>query len=277
MESNLSLPEERWMGIVALLSALLLAASELSSNGISELFHHYAYWLVRILIESSLFVAVLYAIEKKFIQTIPRVYIYILSILLSLVPFTLAITSFDLILGLPELGLNETSNNTPTTSRVQEFGLELIYLFDNHAILCTLLLLPRLLWPEITQKENNSNITEQQESTISLTSTLVERTTPAIKGSIYHIEAQEHYIRIVTPHESRMILYRFSDAIREMPSSLGMQVHRSHWVAYNAVTGLIKDKQNLKIILTDNETVPVSRSFRTQVEGRFSEEGLTTS
>ncbi len=53
---------------------------------------------------------------------------------------------------------------------------------------------------------------------------------PSLDGQINHIEAQEHYIRVATSSERRMVLYRFSDAIREMPDTLGLQVHRSHWV-----------------------------------------------
>lgn len=93
---------------------------------------------------------------------------------------------------------------------------------------------------------------------------------PPLDGDIYHIEAQEHYVRVATASEKRMLLYRFSDAIREMPSDVGMQVHRSHWVAYKAVVDVLKEGQSLKLALSDNNSIPVSRSFRTRVEEKFS-------
>lgn len=56
---------------------------------------------------------------------------------------------------------------------------------------------------------------------------------------VYHLKAKEHYVRVLTSDESRMLLHRFSDAVKQMPHSKGMQVHRSHWVADASVTGLI--------------------------------------
>ncbi len=254
--------EELWIAIVALLAALLLASSEAVTGGVIKLFSNYAYWLIRIVIEATLFIAVLYAIEKIIASNTARFPVYIFAILLSLLPFTLAITSFDLILGLPELGFNDGSNLPH--SRVGAFGLELVYLFDNHVILCTLLLLPRLLKTELMQS------IDKDMGDVNKTPLFFDTISPPLEGHIYHIEAQEHYVRVVTTRETRMALYRFSDAIRDMPDSLGMQVHRSHWIAYKAVEGLLKDGQNLKLNLSDNETVPVSRSFRTQVEAKFS-------
>lgn len=261
MKGNLRNSEEFWMAIITVLSALLIAASEATGGGLSKYLGNYAYWLVRILIEASLFVAVLYATEKVTTPSAARLPLYMISALLSLVAFTLAITSFDLILGLPELGLNE-SEPLPS-SRLQAFGLELVYLLDNHIILCVLLLLPRWL----LTKNQISKETKQAK----LSSLFFAAIKPALKGHIYHIEAQEHYVRVVTTSETRMILYRFSDAIREMPDALGMQVHRSHWVAYTSVKNLVRDGQSLKLHLSDNETVPVSRSFRSPVEERFAE------
>lgn len=263
MEADLQNSEGHRIGLVALLAALLLAANEVAQGGILGLFGSYLYWVVRISIESALFVATLYALEKFVPPSSPRLMVYAASILISLFPFALAITSLDLIVGLPELGLND-SHDTPT-NRLQAFGLELIYLLDNHLLLCTLLLLPELLSLTNAGATDGSDIPTE----IGQTRLFHEAVDPPLKGHICRVEAQEHYIRITTTSEKRMVLYRFSDAVRELPGNLGMQVHRSHWVAYTAVKELVAEGQKLQLKLTDGDFVPVSRSFHDQVERRF--------
>ena len=264
MDSHLYKSEETRIGLIAILAALLIAANEVTQGGIQGLVSTYAYWGVRILIESTLFVATLYALERLFPKSPRHPLIYASAIIISLLPFTLAITSLDLIVGLPELGLNEALN-TPT-NRWQAFGLELLYLFDNHLVLCLLLLLPRFFSSVESDLTNRSDHQTIKDFPTPLFHETIE---PPLQGHICRIEAQEHYIRITTSEEKRMVLYRFSDAVREMPDMLGMQVHRSHWVADSAIKELLKEGQKLQLRLIDEEIVPVSRSFQAQVEQRF--------
>ena len=63
--------------------------------------------------------------------------------LLSLIPFTLSVTALDIIIGLPELGINDSG--TEQISRGWAFVLELFYLLDNHLVLGMLLLIPRCI------------------------------------------------------------------------------------------------------------------------------------
>jgi DNA-binding LytR/AlgR family response regulator len=70
-----------------------------------------------------------------------------------------------------------------------------------------------------------------------------------------------------------MVLHRFSDAVRHLPDSLGMQVHRSHWVADKAVRGLVVNGQRMQVELSNGTQVPVSRTFRSAVEQRFEKVG----
>ncbi len=264
MDTDLHNSEEIRIGLVAVLAALLLAANEVTQGGIQGLISSYAYWVIRILIESTLFIATLYAIERFVPYTHRRLAVYASSILISLILFTLAITSVDLIIGLPELGLNESQDTS--TTRIQAFGLELVYLFDNHLILCSLLLLPRFFSSIDSEPKDDA---DSQAREVARPRLFLDTIEPRLEGHICRIEAQEHYIRITTSEEKRMVLYRFSDAIREMPDSLGMQVHRSHWVAYSAIKDLLKEGQKMQLQLTDKQIVPVSRSFQDQVEHRF--------
>lgn len=177
------------------------------------------------------------------------------------------LTSFDLIIGLLELGLN--NDLSEPESRLAAFGKELVYLFDNHLALGALLILPRILMPEYQPDATETSNIETKNIQQAVSSGFLGTLDPPLTGRIYWIEAQEHYVRISTTAENRMVLLRFTDAVREISSSEGMQVHRSHWVAFPEFQELVREGQNVKLKLTSDELVPVSRSYRQQVEDKF--------
>lgn len=262
MNHKLYKTEEFQICIISLLAALLIASNQIINGGIEDLFSNYIYWISRIFIEATFFVFTVYFFEKVLSDHSNALLIYVSSVLLSLIPFTLAITSFDLILGLPELGMN--GNETQSVTRLQEFSLEMLYLLDNHITLSALLLLPRI---NIFLNANDTGFNKTIES--NQIQPFHQAISPPLEGNIQHIEAQEHYIRIITDKEKRMVLYRFSDAVREMPESMGMQVHRSHWVEKNAIKELMEEGQKLQIKLLNGNIVPVSRSFQSKVKGQL--------
>jgi hypothetical protein len=69
---------------------------------------------------------------------------------------------------------------------------------------------------------------------------------------------EDHYVRVHTAQGSRLILMRFSDAIAATTSP-GVQVHRSWWVALDAVRGVLRDGRNLRLLLANGLEVPVAR------------------
>jgi DNA-binding LytR/AlgR family response regulator len=58
-----------------------------------------------------------------------------------------------------------------------------------------------------------------------------------------------------------MILCRMEDAAREL-GDLGRRVHRSWWVAADAVEAVEREGQRTLLRLNDGRHVPVGRSFR---------------
>ncbi len=265
--------EEVWITIIALLAALLLASHQISNSGVAGLLGSYAYWLVRVSIETTLFVGALYLIERYVADDTSSFFLYLCAMLVSLVPFTLAITSFDLIVGLPELGIDPSiaGSTAQRDSRFGAFALELVFLLDNHASICGLLMLPRICRRAMSLPvlSEEASVTTQSASSAP---TLFDSLQPPLRGPVYWVEAQEHYVRVTTAEESRMVLHRFSDAIRELNPAEGMQVHRSHWVAFSAVESLIKEGQAMKLKIWGDAQVPVSRSYRAKVEERFAEQ-----
>lgn len=82
-----------------------------------------------------------------------------------------------------------------------------------------------------------------------------------VRAPLVRIEAQDHYLNVVTTKGSTLILMRLGDAISEL-SGLGLQVHRSHWIALDAVQKHRRDKGRDLMVMKDGHEVPVSRSFR---------------
>jgi len=262
--------EELYMALTALFAALLIASGQVTQNIPVSLPGTYVYWIVRIAIEALLFFTARQVLEKYLSGTVSFTWTTGMAIVVSHVLFVLSVTAMDIILGYPELGIGTTGSDTQ--SRVRAFALELLYLSDNHIALCLLLTLPRLALrtagnlatqPAIHQLPDNGG------SGHDLTPTLLSAIDPPLNGEIIWAEAQEHYVRITTSNEVRMVLCRFSDIVRELPGDRGMQVHRSHWVAHSAIARAVKDGQNMKLVLLSGDSVPVSRSFRSAVETRL--------
>jgi DNA-binding LytR/AlgR family response regulator len=59
---------------------------------------------------------------------------------------------------------------------------------------------------------------------------------------------------------------RLADAIRETGDVAGLQIHRSHWVALEAVEGVKRRDGKLFLEMADGALLPVSRGARGRVK-----------
>lgn len=75
------------------------------------------------------------------------------------------------------------------------------------------------------------------------------------------IQAQDHYIRVVTEAGTELLLYRFSEAIGELRHHAGARVHRSFWVAKEAVAEIIRRDGRHYCVLRNGQRVPISRTY----------------
>ncbi|KAF0175948.1 MAG: LytTR family transcriptional regulator DNA-binding domain-containing protein [Hyphomonadaceae bacterium] len=88
----------------------------------------------------------------------------------------------------------------------------------------------------------------------------LERLPPKLMGAAIHaVEAEDHYLRLHTSKGSDLILMRLADAIVELEGLEGAQVHRSWWVARDAVTEVRRDGARVSLILPGGGEAPVSR------------------
>lgn len=82
-----------------------------------------------------------------------------------------------------------------------------------------------------------------------------------LEGRLLCLEMQDHYLVVHHSGGSEMILCRMEDAAREL-NGLGRRVHRSWWVATEAVAGAEREGQRSFLRLIDGRRVPVGRSCR---------------
>jgi len=274
--------------LLALASAGLLASTQIQRPDNWPLAGLYLYWGVRILLEAGLFVAFL-EVFSRLPGAWGRIrWSVVLAALVSLVPFALAVTALDLILGLPELD-ELVRGGAPTApagsapsggqTHIGSFLLEIVYLSDNHFVLCALLSIPLFLQSTSRKSDLDSPVSEMQSDKPEQTRPTPAEThvpesgyqrhlDPPLAAPVLRAEAQEHYVRLTTATENRMVLYRFNDIVAELTDDAGMQVHRSHWIAFETMLRLIKEDGRLWLELTDGERVPVSRKYADEVRAK---------
>lgn len=92
-------------------------------------------------------------------------------------------------------------------------------------------------------------------------------------GDLIAISSELHYVRVVTSDTEVMFLYNLRDAIGELPTEAGVQIHRSHWVAKGQVREIKKTNGNYECILSNGKRLPISRRKYTEVKELLITEG----
>jgi DNA-binding LytR/AlgR family response regulator len=80
-------------------------------------------------------------------------------------------------------------------------------------------------------------------------------------AEVWAIEAEDHYLRLHTSKGQDLILLRLADAVAELQGIEGLQVHRSWWVARDAITDAKRGDGRATLTLKDGAEVPVSRTY----------------
>ena len=75
-----------------------------------------------------------------------------------------------------------------------------------------------------------------------------------------YIKVSGHYLQVVTTRGSRVIIRRLTDAVREL-AGLGMQTHRSYWVAFAHIRYVVRRDRRFLLNLDGGYEIPVSRTF----------------
>jgi DNA-binding LytR/AlgR family response regulator len=93
-------------------------------------------------------------------------------------------------------------------------------------------------------------------------SKFLERLPLKLRGAeVWAVEAEDHYLRLHTSKGQDLILMRLGDAVAELEGIEGAQVHRSWWVARDAITDAQRGDGRATLKLRDGAEVPVSRTY----------------
>jgi hypothetical protein len=88
----------------------------------------------------------------------------------------------------------------------------------------------------------------------------LQRTRGLAQSQLLAIRAEDHYVRVIADSGEDLVLYRFSDALEELRDKPGYRVHRSYWVARDAIVTIEPENKNYVAVLKNGLRVPISRS-----------------
>lgn len=88
---------------------------------------------------------------------------------------------------------------------------------------------------------------------------LMARLSPELRAPLIRLQMRDHYVEVFTQAGSETVLLRMADAICAAEGVEGLQVHRSHWVALQAIRGLMRAQGKVSLALRDGTQIPVSR------------------
>ncbi len=115
---------------------------------------------------------------------------------------------------------------------------------------------------------NNESLSNQP--AVKNSSPVFMRRLPAHIGKkVLSLEAQDHYVNVTTDIGSALVLIRLADAIEELDGLEGLRIHRSHWVATEAIARTLRKDGKLQVELTNGTALPVSRTYAQNLKQRF--------
>lgn len=97
---------------------------------------------------------------------------------------------------------------------------------------------------------------------------LMDRLPAQAQGPLISISGRNHYVDVVTGSGRTSVLMRFADALDETAPTDGIQIHRSHWVAADAIRGIIREGAKIWVDVDGGARLPVSRNHRAKLEVR---------
>ena len=75
------------------------------------------------------------------------------------------------------------------------------------------------------------------------------------------VEADDHYLKVHTDAGIELVTMRFADALAELSGAQGLRIHRSWWVAIDAIDGVRWARGRGEVRLAGELVAPVSRTY----------------
>ncbi len=96
-----------------------------------------------------------------------------------------------------------------------------------------------------------------------------------VRGELLYLEAELHYVAVVTSRGRALILYNLRDAIDELSAWPGIQPHRSFWVSGDHVRAFRRSGRQGVLHLSNGDEVPVSRRNLAAVQAWYDARPVT--
>ncbi|MEJ6391523.1 LytTR family DNA-binding domain-containing protein [Gymnodinialimonas ulvae] len=90
---------------------------------------------------------------------------------------------------------------------------------------------------------------------------LLRHLEPDMRGPIQRVSANDRQSQIYTEKGEASVRMRFADVLIQLDGASGMQVHRSHWLAFDAIDKLQQDGRRYVAKLRCGASVPVSPTY----------------
>lgn len=110
-----------------------------------------------------------------------------------------------------------------------------------------------------------------EEATSSSSPPFLALVPPLYRGELLYLEAELHYVAVVTSAGRSLILYNLRDAIGELQNTPGIQPHRSFWVAASQVTGFQRRGRQGILQMANGDEVAVSRRSLSAVQSWYAD------
>jgi hypothetical protein len=95
---------------------------------------------------------------------------------------------------------------------------------------------------------------------------LADRLEPKFaRAALIAVETEDHYLRVHTTAGQSLIYLSFTDALPALAGADGLRVHRSWWVARDAVDAIRWRGGRGEVVLANGVRAPVSRSYAADV------------
>ena len=80
-------------------------------------------------------------------------------------------------------------------------------------------------------------------------------------GAVRALKGEDHYVRVIGEGREEMILMRMRDAIERLGDADGLRIHRSWWVAKDAVASVRREGRTALVVLKSGHEAPVARDM----------------
>lgn len=241
--SSLRSPRRRFAADLTILVAIGLLMGTLGPYGTTStpLALRHLYWLITIVGGGVIGLAV----ERLLGTRIPERWLRVLLVALGMTP---PVTLF--VLAANRIMLGDEGDPVPAYLRL---------LWDVFAISLPIMAVRALVWrePLIETRTLVEPPLPESEAAFRRRLSAKHRTARLIA-----VEAHDHYLRVHTDAGSELITMRFADALAELARVHGYRVHRSWWVAADAIESVRWSRGSGTARLGGSLEVPVSRTYR---------------